>query len=472
MSFCENVVRKQNTKGDSIVRVDEAIYRFWMQRRRARFLRNAVRLENCAVISVGNLSVGGTGKTPTVQFLARGLQKRQARVAVVSRGHGGTLSEKSAIVSDGETVFLNAQQAGDEPLLHARSLPNVGVVIGKDRVTAAQNAIRVLDCDTILLDDAFGFWSLQRDLNIVLLDARAPFGNITLPNANAQNELRRNESSRDSTAQNEMSNARLANARLANARVTNAPGEVVNVQNANPADENARNETARNANSEIETSNAPIANAPNETMQAQNVNPASENALNSTARNAILSGAHLLPRGRLREEPAALKRADILILTRCERATSAQIENAKTLLRRFSDAPIFHARHVVLGLRDETSGEDFSLETLRDFPVGALSAIADNLGFAQSLRENGAQIVATKSAFDHHRWRENEVRRFSIEAAKLGAQAVVTTEKDAVKLQPNWCAPIPLWSLRIGVEIEEADKLWAQIDEVCRKFWL
>ncbi len=86
------------------------------------------------VISVGNITLGGTGKTPCVQFIARQLQKGGRRVAIVSRGYGGALSQQGAIVSDGEKIFLDRTQAGDEPLLHARSLPDVAVVIGVDRV--------------------------------------------------------------------------------------------------------------------------------------------------------------------------------------------------------------------------------------------------------------------------------------------------------------------------------------------------
>ncbi len=338
------------------MRADEAIYRFWLERRRARFLENAVRVRDCAVVSVGNLSVGGTGKTPFVQFLARGFQERGARVAVVSRGHGGTLSKTGALVSDGKTTFLGAHEAGDEPILHARSLPGVGVVIGANRVQAAQTAIRVLDCDTIVLDDGFGFWSLRRDLDIVLLDARAPLGD-----------------------------------------------------------------------------------------------------------------RHLMPRGRLREPPQALKRADILVLTRCERASEAQLAQSESVLRDLCEAPIFHARHVVLGLRDEANGARFPLENLRDVKVGALSAIADNAGFATSLRENGARVVSQKTARDHHAWRQSEVRNFARKARKSGARAIVTTEKDAVKVGADWYAPLPLWSLEIGIAVDEKDKLWAQIAAVRAK---
>lgn len=156
----------------------EWIYRRLAARRRRHFAEKPpVRSAHCRVISVGNLTVGGTGKTPAVQLVARVLQQNGARVAVVSRGYGGAFSKRGAIVSDGKTIFCSAREAGDEPLLHARALPNVPVVVGIDRVRAAQTAMEKFSPDCVVLDDAFGFVSLHRDLDLVLLDARHPVGN-------------------------------------------------------------------------------------------------------------------------------------------------------------------------------------------------------------------------------------------------------------------------------------------------------
>lgn len=156
----------------------EALYRVLLERRRRKWTSGtATRFGNCRIISVGNLTTGGTGKTPTVQWLARRLQTDGAKVAVVARGYGGTLSAAGAVVADGKQILLNAMQAGDEPVLHARSLPGVAVIIGRDRVAAVRRAVREFGVDTVILDDGFQFWSLRRDLDIVLLDARRPFCN-------------------------------------------------------------------------------------------------------------------------------------------------------------------------------------------------------------------------------------------------------------------------------------------------------
>lgn len=154
----------------------EAVYRAFYERRKAKFSREITDV-GVPVISIGNITLGGTGKTPCVQFVARELQKSGQRVAVVSRGYGGALSKQGAIVCDGETIFLDAHQAGDEPLLHARSLPDAAVVIGIDRVKAARQAIDKCGAQIIVLDDGFQFYSLRRDADIVLLDARRPFDN-------------------------------------------------------------------------------------------------------------------------------------------------------------------------------------------------------------------------------------------------------------------------------------------------------
>jgi tetraacyldisaccharide 4'-kinase len=131
---------------------------------------------SCPVVSVGNIAVGGTGKTPAVEMVARWLVEDGRRVAIVSRGYGRRAAAPVELVSDGGTPRLPAEQAGDEPLLLARRLPGVAVVVGADRLAAGRWAVAELRPDVVLLDDAFQQRRLLKDVEIVCLDARAPWG--------------------------------------------------------------------------------------------------------------------------------------------------------------------------------------------------------------------------------------------------------------------------------------------------------
>ncbi len=332
----------------------ERVYYQLYQRQRRRFASlPPTHIAGCKIISVGNITTGGTGKTPMVQWLARHLQQRGARVAVVARGYGGSLSRAGAVVSDGRQVFLNAREAGDEPLLHARALPGVPVVIGRDRVTAARRAVQQFGANVVVLDDGFQYWSLHRDLDIVLLDARRPLHN-----------------------------------------------------------------------------------------------------------------GRLLPRGHLRELPAELRRAHALVLTRADRAREEQRSASRRHLARWTSAPIFEACHAPTALRDEKTGRDMTLETLHDARVCALSALANNAAFPATLRELGASVMEHVARRDHHAWRAGELQSVARRASAAGATAVVTTQKDAVKIEGAWPGPPPLWSLAIELRLSAGeDELRALIEK-------
>jgi tetraacyldisaccharide 4'-kinase len=134
------------------------------------------------VISVGNLTLGGTGKTPMVAYLARRLMERGKRVAVLSRGYGGSLEGEVRIVADGCTILLSPGESGDEPYLLASSVPGLLLVMGADRYRAGLLALEKLSPDIFILDDGFQHLRLKRDLNLLLLDCAKPFGSgRTLP---------------------------------------------------------------------------------------------------------------------------------------------------------------------------------------------------------------------------------------------------------------------------------------------------
>jgi tetraacyldisaccharide 4'-kinase len=146
------------------------------------------------VIAVGNLTVGGTGKTPVVEKFARELQNQGRTVAILSRGYRSkpppltrrlvdrllfrSDTTPPRVVSDGKNLLLDSETAGDEPYMLASNLRDVVVLVDKDRVKAGRYAIEKFGCDTLLLDDGFQYWKLAgRRRDIVLIDFQTPFGN-------------------------------------------------------------------------------------------------------------------------------------------------------------------------------------------------------------------------------------------------------------------------------------------------------
>ena len=163
--------------------------RLWLYRNRILRERNL----GCLVVSIGNLTVGGTGKTPVVEKFARSLQDGGRRVAILSRGYksvkppflkrlAGKLKGQAEeidpprVVSDGKSLLLDSKTAGDEPYMLAANLRDIPVVVDKDRVKSGKHAIAELNCDTLILDDGLQYLRLRHRLDIVLVDRWQPFG--------------------------------------------------------------------------------------------------------------------------------------------------------------------------------------------------------------------------------------------------------------------------------------------------------
>ena len=134
------------------------------------------------VISIGNVTMGGTGKTPMTRYVCEGLVSRGRKPAVLSYGYGGSLSGEFSVVSSPDEVRLSAREVGDEPAMLASKLPGVTVLVGKHRYESGLHAVGEFGSDIAVLDDGFQVWKLHRDLDIVLVDGIRPFDNgRTLP---------------------------------------------------------------------------------------------------------------------------------------------------------------------------------------------------------------------------------------------------------------------------------------------------
>lgn len=131
----------------------------------------------CKVVSVGNLTLGGTGKTPLVCLLSEMIQARGFRVAILSRGYKGNFKDPFTLVTDGERILMGARQAGDEPYLLAEKLRGVPVIVGKQRWLSGKYAVDRFQTEVVILDDGFQHLPLKRDLNLLLIDSASPFGN-------------------------------------------------------------------------------------------------------------------------------------------------------------------------------------------------------------------------------------------------------------------------------------------------------
>ena len=163
----------------SLLHMFSGIYGLGQRVRAEIYRRNIVKPRKlpCRVIAIGNITVGGTGKTPMTMYVARQLQRLGYRPAVISRGYKGRAEKNGALVSDGNKIFIGPDQAGDEPFMMACRLNHIPVAVGGNRFAVGTLVLKEFDVDVIVLDDAYQHLKLARDLNLVLLDRNRPFGN-------------------------------------------------------------------------------------------------------------------------------------------------------------------------------------------------------------------------------------------------------------------------------------------------------
>ncbi|MCE0521512.1 MAG: tetraacyldisaccharide 4'-kinase [Methylacidiphilales bacterium] len=324
----------------------------------------------CLVVSVGNLTVGGTGKTPVVELFARELTRRGRKVAVLSRGYKSQpppfpqqlidrfrpleLRRPPRVVSDGRSLLLDSEMAGDEPFMLASNLKDVLVLVDKDRVKSGLHAIRKYGCDTLVLDDGLQFLHLKERLDIVLVDSESPFAN-----------------------------------------------------------------------------------------------------------------RHLLPRGLLREPPEQLRRANIIFITKCD---GRDLSELRAELRRYnSHAEFVECAHKPLHLEEIFTHEVVPLSFLRDLRVGMICGIARPESFEDGLRKLGVELIYSRRFADHHRFSESEIARMFERSKARGARAVITTEKDSVRFPRLGKRPLPVYFLRVEIQIIRGhDAFHRCLEQMCR----
>ena len=339
--------------------------RLWLYRKRV-FRERAL---GCLVISIGNLTVGGTGKTPIVEKFARALQGGGRRVAILSRGYKsvprpskrGLLArlrnmnaDPPRVVSDGQSLLLDSLRAGDEPYMLAQNLKNVVVLVDKDRVKSGLFAIELMNVDTLLLDDGLQYLHLKHRLDIVLIDRQAPFGN-----------------------------------------------------------------------------------------------------------------EFLLPRGTLREPPRNLRRASYVFITKSTGQSNDQL--IKRISRYNRTAEIIECAHQPLHLQNVATSEIVSLDKLSGAFIGSICGIAAPDSFEGGLKELGARIEIAKRYIDHHRYTEAELRSFINRCIRRDLEMIVTTEKDAVRFPLLGKTEVPIFFLRVEIEILSGHETWEQcVSRICK----
>ena len=306
----------------------------------------------CRVISVGNLTVGGTGKTPVVIALAAALRDRGRKVGVISRGYKRRSGTSILEISDGRTLRGHPEDSGDEPFLIAQRCPGVSVAVGADRPLVGLYLLDRFSLDTLVLDDGYQHLALRRDMDILVLDAGAPFGN-----------------------------------------------------------------------------------------------------------------GHLLPRGRLREPLSAMERASAVLVTRASQ--TQRLDELKAAVRAVAPAvPIWitdFAPSAVVQVGGSAAVEPSALKGER---VLAVSGIGNPESFRRLLVAAGAIVVDHCVFADHHAYSVDDLQRVRRAAEQAGADRIVTTEKDAVKLaqlDEVKNRQVELWALRIDLRWLEGFDEWTRV---------
>jgi tetraacyldisaccharide 4'-kinase len=305
---------------------------------------------DAVVISVGNITLGGVGKTPLVHYIARYLKSEEHDVAVLTRGYARE-SSGMRVLNDptknhSHELAGSYKEFGDEPLMLARSLRDIPIVVNKDRSEAGRWAERELGSDVLVLDDAYQHLQLARDLNILLIDATDPFGGFEMP-----------------------------------------------------------------------------------------------------------------PFGRLREPLYGVKRADAVIVTRADRP----FDQAQTqaIIRRYCGdrVPVMYFASTITTLRHLGTGEIYEAKQLAGWNVAVACGIGNPNAFSEDILQSGINIVSENFFKDHHAFTQEDVDRINRASSEAGADAILTTEKDAIRLAGLRFGDIPIYAAQLEIQSDDEVRL-------------
>jgi tetraacyldisaccharide 4'-kinase len=184
-------------------------------------------------------------------------------------------------------------------------------------------------------------------------------------------------------------------------------------------------------------------------------------------REAPFANRHLLPRGLLREPPEELRRAHIIFITKCD---GRDMSDLRAELRRYNNhAEFVECAHKPIHLEEITTHEIKPLEFLKELRIAAISGIARPESFEEGLQKLGAELIYSRRYADHHRFSENEVNKMFERSKTRGARALITTEKDTVRFPRLTKRPLPVYFLRVEIEILRGHDAFARIaDRMCR----
>lgn len=305
---------------------------------------------NAKVISIGNLTVGGTGKTPFTEEFAKRLIKYEKDVLIVAKGYKREKINEIDIVSDGINVLLSPKNAGDEPYMLARNVTKARVVVGSDKIKAIQFGIEKFKPDIVLLDDGFQKrFKIVGASQILLIDATNPFGM-----------------------------------------------------------------------------------------------------------------GRLFPAGMLREGLSALKDADIIVITNTNLVENPEKieEIKKVILAKNKNAKIFESEYYAKYFYNISNKEEkHNPDLIRNKRIISISGIGNPLAFEKTLKNLGAKIAVGLRFRDHHYFREKEIKAIFKLAENTGAQFIITTEKDEVRINKKFLREGKIFVLKIGMLIKNIKEI-------------